>query len=100
MAIERNDWSAADSLVMAGRTRPSPAVSYDSYWSSALVYAVAAHVAARRGGSREARQHIARATRLRPLLTYALPVVSVQALLGLAHALFAAGRHRGGQGCP
>ena len=33
-----------------------------------------------------ARQYIKRAARLRPLLTYALPVVSVQALLELARA--------------
>jgi len=38
---------------------------------------------------REARQAVRRAARLRPLLTYALPVVSLQALLELAHAYLA-----------
>jgi LuxR family maltose regulon positive regulatory protein len=47
------------------------------------------HSAARRGDMREARQFVRRAARLRPLLTYALPVVSLQALLELAHTYLA-----------
>ena len=38
---------------------------------------------------REAREHARRAARLRPLLTYALPVVSTQALVELARAYLA-----------
>jgi LuxR family maltose regulon positive regulatory protein len=38
---------------------------------------------------REARQVVRRAARLRPLLTYALPVVSIQALLELAQTYLA-----------
>ncbi len=56
-----------------------------SYWTSALVFAAAAHAAVRRGEMGEARRLVGRAVALRPLLTDALPVVSVQALLELAH---------------
>jgi LuxR family maltose regulon positive regulatory protein len=88
VAIERDDWIAADAF--ARRSHEIIASGpYDGYWSSALVNAVAAHTAAHRGDAREAGQYLARATRLRPLLTYALPVVSVQTLLELAHAHFA-----------
>ena len=62
---------------------------YDDYWTSALVYAWCAHVAARRGDPAQARDLASRAARLRPLLTYALPVVSAQALLELARAYIA-----------
>ena len=57
---------------------------FDEYWTSALVYAWAARVTLQHGDAAEARQLVARAARLRPLLTYALPVVSVQALLEMA----------------
>jgi LuxR family maltose regulon positive regulatory protein len=53
------------------------------------VYAWAARVAVHRGDLGAAREHLTRAARLRPLLTYALPVVSVQALLELARAYIA-----------
>jgi LuxR family transcriptional regulator, maltose regulon positive regulatory protein len=46
-------------------------------------------VAVHRGDLGAAREHLTRAARLRPLLTYALPVVSVQALLELARAYIA-----------
>jgi LuxR family maltose regulon positive regulatory protein len=51
-----------------------------------LVFATAAHTAAHRGDLAEARAQALRASKLRPLLTYALPVVSVQALVELARA--------------
>jgi LuxR family maltose regulon positive regulatory protein len=57
-----------------------------AYWSSALVFAASARAAVHRGEMREARRLVQRAASLRPLLTYTLPVVSVQALLELAHA--------------
>jgi LuxR family maltose regulon positive regulatory protein len=57
-----------------------------AYWTSALVFSAAARAAVNRGEMREARRLVHRAASLRPLLTYALPVVSVQALLELAHA--------------
>ena len=86
VALERtDDWPEATALA-------EEAVSivrdgeFGEYWSSALVYALAARVACHAGEVTRARAHAARAARLRPLLTYALPVISVQALLELARA--------------
>ena len=62
---------------------------FEEYWTSALVFASAARAAAHRGDMAEAREHAGRAARLRPLLTYALPVVSLQALVELARAYLA-----------
>ena len=59
---------------------------FDDYWSSALVYAWAARAALHQGNSSQGRFYLGRASRLRPLLTYMLPVVSVQALLEMAHS--------------
>jgi LuxR family maltose regulon positive regulatory protein len=64
---------------------------FDAYWTSALVYAWAATTTVQRGHLDGAREHLARAAGLRPLLTHALPVVSVQALLELARAYMALG---------
>ena len=89
-AIERGDWPAAE-------TRSDEALGilsngqFDSYWTSALVYACGARIAAYRGEVAKAREYTSRAARLRPVLTYALPVVSVQALLDLGHAYLAIG---------
>jgi LuxR family transcriptional regulator, maltose regulon positive regulatory protein len=88
--IDRGDWQAAErlsdqalSIVREGQ--------FDSYWSSALVFAFGARIAARRVDALETRELAAKATRLRPLLTHALPVVSVQALLELGRAYVAIG---------
>lgn len=88
IAVERGDWAAAESLVKRSLEIVSRG-PYDAYWTSALVFASAARSAAQRGDMSEAREHAARAARLRPLLTYALPVVSVQALVELARAYLA-----------
>ena len=88
IAAEREEWTSAESLVK----RALEVVTrgpFDEYWTSALVYASAARAAAHRGEMREAREHAKRAARLRPLLTYALPVVSAQALVELARAYLA-----------
>jgi LuxR family transcriptional regulator, maltose regulon positive regulatory protein len=55
------------------------------------VYARAARIAARHGDVARARQHVTQAARLRPLLTYALPVVSAQALIEMGWAYLALG---------
>ncbi|HET6752929.1 MAG TPA: hypothetical protein VFH23_03130 [Jiangellaceae bacterium] len=88
LAAERDDWPAAESLSQHA-VEIVEAGHYDGYWTSALVFAVAARAAAHRGQMQAARQYVKRAARLRPLLTYALPVVSVQALLELARAYLA-----------
>jgi LuxR family maltose regulon positive regulatory protein len=58
----------------------------DSFWTSALVLSSAARWSAEHGDVRAAHRYCARAAQLRPLLTHAIPVVSVQALLELARA--------------
>jgi LuxR family transcriptional regulator, maltose regulon positive regulatory protein len=85
IAAEREDWPAADTL-MVRAAEILESGRFDSYWTSALVFAAAARAAAHRGHMHAAHQYVKRAARLRPLLTYALPVVSVQALLELARA--------------
>jgi LuxR family transcriptional regulator, maltose regulon positive regulatory protein len=88
VAAQRDRWTEvttlaqrAVALVEAGR--------FEDYWTSALVYAWAARDALHRNDIPMARHYVGRAARLRPLLTYALPVVSVQALLELARSYMA-----------
>jgi DNA-binding CsgD family transcriptional regulator len=64
-------------------------VVVDGYVASALVHAVAARVAVHQGEVRQAQEQLARATRLRPLLTYALPYFAVQTLLELGRVCLA-----------
>jgi LuxR family maltose regulon positive regulatory protein len=85
LAARRKSWSEVTSLaeravaiVQAGHL--------DDYWTSALVYAWAARAALRQGNNSQGCFYLGRASRLRPLLTYMLPVVSVQALLEMARS--------------
>jgi LuxR family maltose regulon positive regulatory protein len=85
VALERGDWprvlhlvGQAVSIVRQGR--------FDDYWTSALVYAWATRAALHQGNIAQARHYLGRAARLRPLLSYALPVVSLQALIQMARA--------------
>jgi LuxR family maltose regulon positive regulatory protein len=85
LAAERDNWPE----VMAFAKRAVTIVEtgrFDDYWTSALVYAWAARAELHQGNISRARFYLGRASRLRPLLTYALPVVSVQALLELARS--------------
>jgi LuxR family maltose regulon positive regulatory protein len=88
IAVGRDDWPAAVVLSEQALSILQDG-EFDAYWTSALVYAWAARTAIHRGDAAAAREHVIRAARLRPLLTYALPVVSVQALLELARAYLA-----------
>jgi LuxR family maltose regulon positive regulatory protein len=88
IAAQRKEWAAAEAMLKRA-IKIIDAGHFDAYWTSALVLAAAGHYAARRGDMREARQIVRRAARLRPLLTYALPVVSVQALLELGQTYLA-----------
>ena len=88
VAAQRDRWTEvttlaqrAVALVEAGR--------FEDYWTSALVYAWAARDALHRKDIPMARYYVGRAARLRPLLSYALPVVSVQALLEIARSYMA-----------
>jgi LuxR family maltose regulon positive regulatory protein len=90
IAAGRDDWAQA--VALADRALEIiRGGQFDAYWTSALVYAWAARAALYRGDLSGARDHLGRAAGLRPLLTHALPVVSVQALLELAHAYIALG---------
>ena len=92
IAVERGDWSAAETSVRRATSIVTDG-GYGSYWSSALVFAWAARVAVHLGLRSEAVEHTRRALALRPLLTYALPVVSTQALLATAQASLGLGDH-------
>ena len=58
----------------------------DDYIMSPLVHTVAARAALNRGDLAGARDRLARAARLRPLLTHAIPWASVQTLLEMGRA--------------
>jgi len=83
LAAQRKSWAEVTSLAERA-VAILQAVNLDDYWTSALVYAWAARAALHQGDSSQGRQYLGRAARLRPLLTYMLPVVSVQALLEMA----------------
>jgi tetratricopeptide (TPR) repeat protein len=88
IAFAREDWSTAKDL--AGRALEIVNDGrFDEYWTSALVYAWVARAAIHDGDAKRAQDCLTRAVRLRPLLTYALPVVSAQALLEMARAYIA-----------
>ena len=85
VAMDRDEWDQADTLaeqalgiMRAGRL--------DNYVMSPLIYAVAARTAIHRGDLALAREQLALAANLRPLLTYAMPHRAVQTLLELGRA--------------
>jgi LuxR family maltose regulon positive regulatory protein len=88
IAADRDTWSEAGELSDRAYDLVR-ASAVEDYWTSALVFAVASRIAGHRGDIPLARENVARAARLRPLLTYALPVVSVLALIELAQAYIA-----------
>jgi LuxR family transcriptional regulator, maltose regulon positive regulatory protein len=90
VAARRNDWPEVTML-----TQRAAAIvdngHFGDYFTSALVYAWASRAAAQEGDTAQARFYLGRASRLRPLLTYALPVVSVQALLEMTRSYITLG---------
>jgi LuxR family transcriptional regulator, maltose regulon positive regulatory protein len=86
--MHQQDWTQAATLAeqAQGVVR---AGELDGYVASALVHAAAARVAVHQGDLPRAQQQLARATRLRPLLTYALPYFAVQTLLELGRVCLA-----------
>ena len=90
VAIVREDWYEADTFADQALAFVQDG-SLDRYWTSALVYALVARCALHRGDLPRAREYVARAARLRPLLSYALPVVSAQTLLELARCYLSLG---------
>jgi LuxR family maltose regulon positive regulatory protein len=88
VAMHQKDWEQAAILAdqAQGVVRTG---GLDGYVASALVHGVAARVAVHQGDVPHAQAQLARATRLRPLLTYALPYLAVQTLLELGRACLA-----------
>jgi LuxR family maltose regulon positive regulatory protein len=85
VAAERDDWAQVITLASQAAAIVENG-SFGDYWTSALAYAWASRAAAHEGDVSRARFYLGRASRLRPLLTYALPVVSVQALLEMTRS--------------
>jgi LuxR family maltose regulon positive regulatory protein len=97
LAMDSGDWAAAARFIDEAMALVGDG-TYDEYWSSAVVFASAARLAAHRGDVPGAQALLARATRLRPLLTYALPVTAVRTLVEMARAYVAIGDHSGAGG--
>jgi LuxR family transcriptional regulator, maltose regulon positive regulatory protein len=83
VAMARGEWDRAEVLAGQARTALRGAGIEESY-ATPLVSAVRARTALHRGDVPAARQELASAQRLRPLLTYALPYFAVQARIELA----------------
>jgi LuxR family maltose regulon positive regulatory protein len=82
VAMKRGQWRQAEAFAGQASTVLRAAGIEESYVVP-LVCAVRAQVALRQGDALAARQHLFSAQRSRPLLTYAIPHVSVQALAEL-----------------
>ena len=88
IAMERRQWEEAGRL--ADRALAVQATGHlDDYAMAAFVHTVAARAALHQGDPARAREHLARAVHLRPLLTSSMPHRSVQTLLELAQAYLA-----------
>jgi LuxR family transcriptional regulator, maltose regulon positive regulatory protein len=85
LATARGDWSQAELLAERARSIARSAW-LEEYVTSVLLYAVGARVAIQRGDVAGAQEDLARAQRLRPQITFALPFYAVQARLELASA--------------
>jgi LuxR family transcriptional regulator, maltose regulon positive regulatory protein len=90
VAAERNNWAEVTTLAEQAAAIVEDG-HFADYWTSALAYAWASRAAAHGGDVSRARFYLGRASRLRPLLTYALPVVSVQALLEMTRSYITLG---------
>jgi LuxR family transcriptional regulator, maltose regulon positive regulatory protein len=84
LAIGRGQWDWAEDLATEAAAVLHRAGVEDSY-ARPLVSAVRARVALHRGDVPAARRDLVTAQRMRPLLTYALPHLAVQARIELAH---------------
>jgi LuxR family transcriptional regulator, maltose regulon positive regulatory protein len=85
VAIARHDWIQAETLAERA-FEIARAGQLTDYEMSPLIHALAARTALHRGDIPRAQDHLARADRLRPRLTGALPHRAVQTLLELARA--------------
>ncbi len=85
IAARRDAWVEAEELVER-ELRVVRRSQLEEYPTSALAYALAARVALHRGETARSHEFLARAQRLRPQLTYALPHLAVETRLELARA--------------
>jgi LuxR family transcriptional regulator, maltose regulon positive regulatory protein len=85
LAMARGQWDRAETLAGQAHEVMRTAGVEESF-ATPLVCAVRARVHLHRGNVPAARQELVSAQRLRPLLTYALPYLAVQARIELAHA--------------
>jgi LuxR family maltose regulon positive regulatory protein len=85
LAMRREDWPEAELLVERARAVIREA-RLDDYVTTILLYAAAARVEIHRGDVPPARDHLARAQRLRPQMTHAVPFYAVQTRLELIRA--------------
>ena len=83
VAMARSQWDRAEVLAERARTVLRQAGIEESY-ATPLICALRARAAMHRGDVPAARQELVSAQRLRPLLTYALPYLAVQARIELA----------------
>ena len=85
IAMARSQWDRAETFAGQARGVLRTAGAEESF-ATPLVCAVEARIRLHRGDVPGARQTLVPAQRLRPLLTYALPYLAVQARIELAHA--------------
>jgi LuxR family maltose regulon positive regulatory protein len=88
VAMARGHWDQAEALAGEAAAVRRRAGIEDSY-ASPLVSAVQARVAMHRGDTAAARRELVSAQRLRPLLTYAIPYLAVQARIELTRVQLA-----------
>jgi LuxR family maltose regulon positive regulatory protein len=88
VAMGRQQWSEATTLAEQALAMLQTGRLND-YFISPLVHTVAARTTLHRGDVPRAKEHLVQAARLRPLLTYAIPVFAVQTLLELGRAYLA-----------
>jgi LuxR family transcriptional regulator, maltose regulon positive regulatory protein len=88
LAIGRQDWQEAETLVEQARSVVDKAHLEDCV-TSLVLYAAGARVAIYHGDQDQAEQDLARAQQLRPQATHALPYYAVQARLELTRAYLA-----------
>jgi ATP/maltotriose-dependent transcriptional regulator MalT len=90
LAMAGSHWERAESLAGEARDVLRAAGAEESF-ATPLVCVVRARTALHRGDVPAARRELVSAQRLRPLLTYALPHLAVQARIELTHAHVALG---------
>jgi LuxR family maltose regulon positive regulatory protein len=86
--MARDDWREAELLVEQARSVIRGA-RLDDYVTTILLYATAARVEIARAEVGPAHEQLARAQRLRPEMTHAIPLYAVQARLELVRAYLA-----------